>query len=487
VGIIIRLINYFNNAGLSLDEAYVALNLMERSYAQLLLPLDNFQVAPVLFLLIEKLSVSLLGPGELALRLFPLVCSILTLPIFYFLARDIFKDEKIALTSLFVFAVLPLQIQYSAAVKQYMSDVFVLLILFWLFVVFLKRRNSKLLILLAVAGVISIFLSNIAVLVLFTLGLYWLIDDFFLKNKDEAKYVVVLTWLVTFGVYYYFFIHGHQHQQFMLDYWQQSFLPLNPSRIEFWDFLNSVGRKIFAEIMLYNRAGLSYAFNQFIVFLFLMIYATGLIMMITKRKVMMTYFMIFPILLHLFLSGLEKYPFDTRLALYLSPLVIMTFSCGAIALSELSRKMLKSKWPGIVVILALLSIYPYKLYVNYPIVVDGARESIQFINEHFRDHEKVYVYYYSKATLEYYQKTRGIKFSEAVIPGHGEIFLVNWGADLKNFEKLHGEVWLLFSHLFNRSSKDHPENIIMSTLLKRGILLKSFQTVNSAAYLVLLD
>jgi hypothetical protein len=125
--------------------------------------------------------------------------------------------------------------------------------------------------------------------------------------------------------------------------------------------------------------------------------------------------------------------------------------------------------------------------VNYPIEVDGARESIQFINEHFQKNQKVYVYYYTKATFEYYEKTRGVRFSDAVIAGGGEGKYVKWAADLNNFKELHGEVWLLFSHLFNRSSKDHPEKIIMNKLMERGVLLNSFQTKNSAAYLVSLD
>ncbi|MCX5848850.1 MAG: glycosyltransferase family 39 protein, partial [Deltaproteobacteria bacterium] len=483
IGIIVRLANYLNNSGLGLDEASVALNLMERSYAQLLLPLDNFQVAPILFLLIEKLSVNLFGHGELALRLFPLICSILSLPVFYFLAKNLFEDKQITLTSIFVFAVAPIQLHYTVALKQYITDVFVSLFLLWLFSLFLKQSNRKLLLVLAVSGVISIFLSNISVLVLFTLSIYWLIYDFYYKKRDYTKYVVVLAWVVTFGIYYYFFIHNHKHQLFMLDYWQQNFLPLNPFRSEFWHFFNSVVLDVFAELMLYNPAGLYYELNLIILYLFLIIYGIGLIIMVKRHEMTMIVFLCFPIVLHLLLSGFKLYPFSTRLALYLSPLMIMTFSYGLIQLYKLSEKILRSRWPGIIAMVVILSFYPYKLFVNYPIKGDGARESIQFINERFQKNQKVYVYYYSKATLEYYKKTQGIRFNDAIIAGLGEGKYVKWAADLHNFEDLHGEVWLLFSHLFHRSSKEHPEKIIMNKLMERGVLLNSFQTKNSAAYL----
>jgi len=487
LGLIIRLGNYFNDPGLWYDEARLALNLIDRSYLKLLLPLDDFQVAPILFLWIEKLNIGFFGASELVLRLFPLLCSIFSLPAFYLLAKNLFKDEKTALTSLVIFAITPIQIRYSAEVKQYMTDVLVSLILFWLFSVFLKHGNRKLLIMLAFAGVISIFLSNISVMVLFTLCVYWFTSDIFFKKKDHAKYIVMSIWMFTFCVYYYLFINNHMNEQYMLDYWQNNFLPLNPFHAEFWNFFNSRVRETFSEFMIYNQGILVDKFDIVIINLFLIIYFAGLIFMVGRRKIAMIFFMIFPILLHLLLSGFKKYPFEARLALYLSPLVIMTFSYGLVQLYKLSEKILKSKWPGIILMILILSVFSYKLYINYPIENDGIRESIKFINENYRENQKVYIYYFSKPAFEYYKKTMKSNFSDVEVIGVGKGNVVSPETGLDNLKGINGEVWLLFSHLFKRDTPDNPENIIMNGLIKRGLLMNSFQTKDSSAYLVMLQ
>jgi len=55
----------------------------------------NFQVAPILFLLIEKLSVNLFGYGELSLRLFPHMLDIFSACNFYFFAKTCLRINKL--------------------------------------------------------------------------------------------------------------------------------------------------------------------------------------------------------------------------------------------------------------------------------------------------------------------------------------------------------------------------------------------------------
>ena len=82
-GITLRIVQYFHNRSLWLDEAMLGLNIINRSFAQLLMPLDYNQVcAPIGFLLTEKLFVELFGPSEYALRLFPFLCGLISLFLF---------------------------------------------------------------------------------------------------------------------------------------------------------------------------------------------------------------------------------------------------------------------------------------------------------------------------------------------------------------------------------------------------------------------
>src|SRR4051794_15203714 len=75
-GVVARLVRYLANGPLWLDEAAVALNLADRPFAGLHLPLDHNQIAPVLFLWAERLVMNLFGDGERALRLVPLLLGV---------------------------------------------------------------------------------------------------------------------------------------------------------------------------------------------------------------------------------------------------------------------------------------------------------------------------------------------------------------------------------------------------------------------------
>ncbi len=83
IGILVRLRIYFADLSLWRDEAALALNIIHKSFVQLLGPLDYDQGAPVGFLMIQKLVVTLRGGGEMALRLWPVTASILAIPIFF--------------------------------------------------------------------------------------------------------------------------------------------------------------------------------------------------------------------------------------------------------------------------------------------------------------------------------------------------------------------------------------------------------------------
>ena len=65
LGIVIRLVRYLVDYPIWHDEAFLAANFWDRDYVDLLLPLEYGQVAPWLFLAIERTAVTWLGYSEL--------------------------------------------------------------------------------------------------------------------------------------------------------------------------------------------------------------------------------------------------------------------------------------------------------------------------------------------------------------------------------------------------------------------------------------
>jgi hypothetical protein len=165
-GVFIRLIQYLSNRSLWGDEAGITLNIVNRSYLELLQPLDHNQAAPPGFLWTEKLAVQLFGQSEYSLRLFPLIAGIVSLIALYQLGK--WSVSAIALPiALTLMACLKYPLYYATEVKQYSTDVMVASLL-CLVLVSLREQilGSKGIILLALSGMVAIWFSHPAIFVL---------------------------------------------------------------------------------------------------------------------------------------------------------------------------------------------------------------------------------------------------------------------------------------------------------------------------------
>jgi hypothetical protein len=170
-GAALRTWQYMARGSLWLDEAAIARNVVARSYAQLLQPLDYAQIAPKGFLLAEKLAVSTFGPSEHAFRLYAFVLSLLALPLFYRLARLVLS-QRAALVALAFFAVLGRPIYYASEAKQYSGDIFFAIVLLLAAVPVARgRQGAGNAIVLGITGAIAVWFSQPAVFVLLGIAL----------------------------------------------------------------------------------------------------------------------------------------------------------------------------------------------------------------------------------------------------------------------------------------------------------------------------
>ncbi len=311
-GAILSLAQFLYNRSLWLDEAMIALNIINKNGFELLKPLDLKQVAPILFLLSEKLFSILWPDSEYGLRLLPLLCFWGSLYLFYRILTLTFKNPYTIIFSLSLFAFNSALIHYSSEVKQYMFDVLVLICIYYLILKGYKKEENKYYCL-GIIGTISIFLSNVAPIILFSAGLY-LLYDYLINNKKHFKYIagVYLAWGITFLLYYHYFIHGHPSREIMIIYWSKAnaFMPYNPISIEFYTFLLNKFMTIFTSLLSFGKIGLV---------CFPGLFLTGIATLIIRKRAGILLLFFTPITLHFLLSAFKIYPVDLRLILYCCP------------------------------------------------------------------------------------------------------------------------------------------------------------------------
>src|SRR5215204_1783919 len=122
LGSTLRIFAYVVNPSLSIDESYLALNLVERSPSELVGALDFNQAAPVGFLEAEKLIIAFFGSDEYALRFLPLLLSLVAIVLFCGVAQRVLRPSA-ALVAVAIFALLDPLVYYAATAKQYAFDV----------------------------------------------------------------------------------------------------------------------------------------------------------------------------------------------------------------------------------------------------------------------------------------------------------------------------------------------------------------------------
>jgi uncharacterized membrane protein len=231
-GLALRMRQYLSGRSFWLDEAMLALNIVHRDFAGLFRPLDYDQGAPLGFLLLEKLTITLLQNGELTLRLPPFVAGCLALVFFYiFLRRFLSPAGSLPALAFFVFS--ERLIYYTSELKQYIFDVFVLLALLLVFLYAIPRQENqsppgRAWIGLLLAGILAVWFSHPSVFMLSGIGLTLLWQNRHNRRKLIQVGLVITGWLVSFGGVFLASLSSLAANDFLMDYWQDYFMPLPP-------------------------------------------------------------------------------------------------------------------------------------------------------------------------------------------------------------------------------------------------------------------
>jgi len=463
IGLSLSLYQFFFNRSLWIDEAALALNIINRDFSELLQPLDYKQVAPIGFLYIEKLMTIIIGKNEFALRLFPLFSHISSIILLYMVTMRLSKNRTISLLALALFSIDFILIRYATEVKQYSSDVLISLIIVYS-TISLSFNDRRSIVIYSLVGAISIWFSNASIVILSVSALYILYTKIY-REKSYKTVIVFIVWGLSFIIYYYLFILDHPSSQFMKSYWKMAFLPTDPLSHNFYHFLYIKIESILRYILRIEGSwiipwGMS---------------ILGILLLLKAKKIKIVYFAIMPIVIHLFLSSLKLYPFETRLLLYTSPLLIIFY---AKALYYIYYHLLKKIKIPIYVLLIPLIVMMYNIYDknNFGGEIENIKYGISYIYKNSNINEDIYLYNMAQDAFKFYIDSQQFVLKNNII--FGSLHRRHNNMYDRELLVLNGKPWLLFSHVYN-----DEEKYMINLLRSRGaIILDSHHFVGSSIY-----
>jgi hypothetical protein len=544
LGVALRLRQYLAFRSLWLDEAMLALNIVGRSFSGLLKPLDYNQGGPVGFLLAEKLVVNLLGNNELTLRLIPLLTGCASLLLFALLLRQGLGKTG-TFTALALFAVGAPSVYYASEVKQYSSDVFIVLLLFWLagevqdlnhkgtqrvtkeserkafkvsFVLIRDLRGKKLF--LALTGALAVWCSHPALFVLVGIGATLLLHDIVRKDPRRLRETLAMLalWAASFGVLYFVSLRGLAANAYLLDYWADYFLPLPPWAN--WGWFPAAFPAVFE-----NPAGLVEMWWPVPAALMMI----GLVALLRRKRCpdgssvahrvegrcpdgssvayrvegrcpdgssvahrvegwLFAAPLALTLLVTLAASGLGKYPFAGRMILFAAPIFLALIGAGVETVSGWFRR---PQWVEPVVALVIAAFLIYSPLVSAaqnfasPKYHEHIRPTMAYLQTNRKPADVIYVYYWAVPAFRYYAPFYGFTESDFIA---GNDYESNPPGLLTEIDRLKGQkrVWVLFSNVYEKGDYNE-KNALLAHLNAIGVKKREFIKPGTSVSLYLYD
>lgn len=455
----------------------LALNLVNRSYSELLQPLDYDQAAPPGFLWIEKTAILVFGNSEYSLRIWPLIAGIISMVAFYPLSKWAVSAIAVPI-ALLLFACSRFTLYYATETKQYSGDVMFAL----LFSLLLIPLRGQLLakgksILLGLLGAIVIWFSHPIVFVLAGVeAANWLTTP--TENRKSVlinRLPTYLLWVVSFVTLYLTMTTNVMKNNTLQSAWGDEY----PGSIFnlVW-LVDSFGR-------IFNRpVGFPGPLDGVALVAFLI----GCFAFFKLKRKAELLIIMSPVLATLVGTYLHKYPFRSRLILFLAPFFMLVISEGiAYLLNQFNRR----KVLGIVgvVLAGLLLTQPVvraTSFIFQPETKEEARSVLEYVKTHKQPGDIIYAGAYKH--FKYYAEKFNFTESDYVggdfdiIEPRGDNFTPQvWQAFMQaNNLKSGQRVWFVFSG--DKSKVDRME-AIKSRLSSIGQELDRHELPGASTYL----
>jgi hypothetical protein len=437
IGVALRIWQYAANPSIWVDEAAIARNVLDRHPLELFGSLDYGQIAAPGFLLGVKLSVALLGFSEYALRLVPFIAGIVSPALFYIVARSVLRPVGTIVATLMFSMAIPL-VFFSSNLKQYSLDVAVTLLVIG---IALRLRRSPLALCsacgFAFISVPLLFCSQAAVFPLTVAGVVVFTDAFVVRRLDRwYRFVVVASWAaaVVATVAYSSWVMTTVDNVYLHRFWEQAFMPREGAIRWLWMTAKNVFEgpprpDVF-------DGSLHYALPGF----FAALVAVGSVAMCAKTPAIGA-LMVGPIVLTLVASAAHAYPFGTRVSLFLLPLLLMSVVAGVDYVAQVLIPRRVGEYAPVLLLLFAIATLLQQLPPHRP---EHLRPVMQYVSDHWKAGDALWVYYGAGQAFEYYRK---------LIPVHGDIRVGDCNrTDPREYlrqvdvERGRARVWVLMAH-----------------------------------------
>ncbi|RJO61058.1 hypothetical protein C4544_03785 [candidate division WS5 bacterium] len=400
IGIALRLIRYIQNPSLWFDTAGYAIDIIPRSFSDLINPSPlGGGTFPYGFTLLSKISTVIFGNSEYALRLFPLICSIVALFLFYKIACY-FLNSLAVNFAVGLFAISDSLIIRSTEFKPYICDaMFAVLIYYVIIYIQSKTLTVSRIIILGLVGAFVLWFSHPAVFVLAGVGISSIISCYAKKEWSNLRKLslVFSLWGLSFIVLYFSYIRPLMSLDNMGNsyiFWakKDGFMPLIPKSLSDIQWYIDVIPRIFRDPAGMTLPGIaSFAF------------IIGCISLRSRDRNKFI-FLLMPTIVTLFGSSLHKYPFAEITIVFLIPFFFIFVAEGINYIWE------KTSYPHPIIgifLVGLLFIHPL-MWTAYHSIKPSSREEIKpvlnYIKKNWHEGDIIYIYYMSEYAFEYYSK-----------------------------------------------------------------------------------
>lgn len=439
LAIALRAVRFAHDRALWLDEAYLALNLRDRSFGQLAQRLDDLQYAPYGFLVVMKAFILALGQSEWAYRTFPFVISVASTLMFYALSKRVLRPAAVPLAMLLYAVSFPVLV-YAAEGKVYGIDIFVAIALAWLAVRHAEIANPALrdFALLALAGVVSVWFSFPACFVLAGAGLA-LAGQYAVRRDWRSMGFLALAiglWLGSFAGQAWLMFRPAEGQMpsgdlgGLQDYYSDDFLPWppHPGAVSDWlmHFVSSLAGYFTSDV----AAGLA-------VFAF----AIGCMPMWREKRVAL-FALALPCVVCVLASATQLYPMRDRFTAFLAAGILVVAAAG---LDEIRARVGKPGRVVWVVLLIILLFQPVLRAVKQSISPErhgDSRAAIARLEHDYKPGDTIFLHWSADPQYRFYAHTAAPE-ADVVHGKRSE----QWVAMERDLEQLLGRprVWVFFS------------------------------------------